>query len=156
MALAIVLPLLHTGAPVRDLRIGSPLVLRGDATAPAGQEHGVSFRLNRAGYPVLIHIDGAGTARLIHPAAGDTPARFEKGRLVLLPPSGSSAWREGLAPGDETYLLAVAVKGPPDSDLLRTWPAAASRTRGESIRAAEARLVQIAGPVSRIDDSNRD
>jgi hypothetical protein len=105
---------------VRDLRIGSPLVLRGEASAPAAEAHGVSFRLTKSGYPVLIHVDGAGAVRLLHPASGAPPTRLGKDRLALLPPGGADAWRADLAPGTETYLLAVATREPPDPRSLQS------------------------------------
>jgi hypothetical protein len=150
-ALAIVWPVLREDSPVRDLRVGSPLVLRGDDPAAAAAPHGVSFRLAEPGYPVLIHIDGAGEVRVIHPAGGDPAVRLPEGRLVLLPPVASTAWREGLAPGPETYLLAVAAESPPPATLLQPLSAPAAGSRRDAIRAAAARLERAVGPVSRCD-----
>jgi len=156
VALAVVLPSLQRGAPVSDLRIGSPLALRGDASAPAGEAHGVSFRLKEAGYPVLVHIDGAGVARLLHPPAGAPPPLLAKDRLALLPPGRSDAWRAELAAGPETYLLAVATREPPEPAQLQALLAVAAGTRQETIRAVRARLAAAVGEVSRCDGPRED
>lgn len=154
MVFAVLLPVLHHGTPVRDLQIGSPLVLRGGDDEPAATEHGVSFRLARAGYPVLIHVDGAGVARLVFPAPGTPPSRFAKGQQALLPPPQAGLrWRDALAAGCETYLLAIATgPTPPDLSTLTHLPTAASRD--DALRAASKRLVRLAGPVARRDASN--
>ena len=147
---AAVLPTLGRRSPVRDLAIGSPLVLRGDAQSPAAAAHGVSFRLVHDGYPVLIHVDGAGVARVLHPAPGTTPARVPADQLVLLPPPRSSMdWRTGLAPGCETYLLAIATDAAPDLSALRTAPAGASRDA--AVRDAAKQLRRLVGAVVRRD-----
>lgn len=156
VALAIVLPVLQRGAPVRDLRIGSPLVLRGEAAAPAAEAHGVSFRLTKSGYPVLIHIDGAGAVRLLHPAFGVPPARLAKDRLALLPPGGTDAWRADLAPGTETYLLAVATREPPEPRRLQALLAVSTRSREQTIRDVAERLCAYVGEVSRLDGPSAD
>ncbi len=156
VAFAIVLPALQRGAPVRDLRIGSPLVLRGEASAPAAEAHGVSFRLTESGYPVLIHVDGAGAVRLLHPASGTPSARLAKDRLVLLPPGGADAWRSGLAPGTETYLLAVATREPPNPMSLQSLLGVSTRSREQTIRDVAERLCAYVGEVSRCDDPSVD
>ena len=156
VALAVILPVLQLGSPVRDLRVGSPLVLRGDAETPAGGTHGVSFRLKKSGYPVLVHIDGDGAARLIHPAAGAPPALLAKDRLVLLPPGEEAVWRADLAAGPETYLLAVATKGPPDREHLQALLPVAAGSRQDAIRAVTAQLSDAVGKVSRCDDPSVD
>lgn len=156
VALAVILPVLQRGSPVRDLRVGSPLVLRGDTETPAGGTHGVSFRLKKSGYPVLVHIDGDGAARLIHPAVGAPPALLAKDRLVLLPPGGEAVWRADLADGPETYLLAVATKGPPDREHLQALLPVAAGSRQEAIRAVTAQLSDAVGKVSRCDDPSVD
>jgi len=123
LALVALAPLLGPSSPVRDLQVGSPLVLRGDSGAAADLRHGVSFRLEKAGYPVLIHVDGAGDARLIHPRQGEEPALYPAGEPVFLPPPGVAAdWRENLAPGCETYVLAVsAADEPPEAQSLESF-----------------------------------
>lgn len=124
MAAALVMialaPHLRRDGVVYDLRVGSPLVLRDATDAPAASRHGVSFRLRRPGHPVLVHVDGAGAGRLVHPLPGDPPGPLVADRLVLLPPPArGDSWRDGLAPGQETYLLAVSDPGsPPDQDAL--------------------------------------
>ncbi len=156
VALAVFWPALQSGAPVRDLRVGSPLVLRGGTPAPAGETHGVSLRLKKPGYPVLVHIDGGGAARLLHPTAGAPPALMAEGRLVLLPTGDAPAWRADLAPGPETYLLAVATREPPDPAQLRALLAIAAGTRQEAIRTVAERLSATVGKVSRCDDPSTD
>ncbi|NTV03496.1 hypothetical protein HGA89_01085 [bacterium] len=156
VAFAIVLPVLQRGAPVRDLRIGSPLVLRGEASAPAAEAHGVSFRLTKSGYPVLIHVDGAGAVRLLYPAFGAPPTRLGKDRLALLPPGGADAWRADLAPGTETYLLAVATREPPNPRSLQSLLGVSTRSREQTIRDVAERLCAYVGEVSRLDDPSAD
>ncbi len=156
VAFAIVLPALQRGAPVRDLRIGSPLVLRGEASAPAAEAHGVSFRLTKSGYPVLIHVDGAGAVRLLHPAFGAPPTRLGKDQLALLPPGGEDAWRADLAPGAETYLLAVATREPPDPGRLEALLTVSTGSREQTIREVAERLSAAVGEVSRRDGPSAD
>jgi hypothetical protein len=148
-----VLPILGRRSPVRDLAVGSPLVIRGDEDSPAATEFGVSFRLTRAGYPVLIHIDGAGVARLIYPAPDEAPTSVPADRLVLLPPPRSSqAWRAELAPGCETYLLAIATDSVPDAGTLAALNAAAAGgSRDDAVRGAAKRLGKMVGTVLRRD-----
>ncbi len=150
---AAVLPTLGRRSPVRDLAVGSPLVLRGDESAPAATPHGVSFRLARDGYPVLIHVDGAGVARVVHPAAGEAPALVPAGQLVLLPPPRSSpGWRADLAPGCETYLLAIATDAAPDTRLLAALAAAPpEESHATAVRLATKRLGKLVGTVVRRD-----
>jgi hypothetical protein len=147
------LPTIGRRSPVRDLAVGSPLVIRGDEDSPAATEFGVSFRLTHAGYPVLIHVDGAGVARLIHPVPGEAPASVPADQLVLLPPPRSSAvWRADLAPGCETYLLAVATEAVPDAGTLAALPAElAGSSRDDAVRGAAKRLGKLVGAVVRLD-----
>ena len=150
---AALLPTFGRRSPVRDLVIGSPLVLRGGANAPAAAEHGVSFRLARAGYPVLVHIDGAGVVRVIHPAPGETPARVPADQLVLLPaPQSSNDWRADLAPGCETYLLAVATDDAPEAAALAALAATTpAESHGAAVRRASKQLGKLVGTVLRRD-----
>jgi hypothetical protein len=107
---------LRPGELVLDLQVGSPLVLRSALDAPAATRHGVSFRLRHPGHPVLVHVDGEGVGRLIHPLPGAPAPLQAAGKLVLLPPPArEDAWRGDLAPGPETYLLSVSDQdSPPD------------------------------------------
>ena len=147
---AAVLPAQRPRTPVRDLQVGSPLVLRGDQETPAATEHGVSFRLARPGYAVLIHVDGAGAARLVYPAPGEDPVRIGTDQRVLLPPARTGeAWRAGLAPGCETYLLAIAADdAPPDGATLGSLAFSPPRsTRDDAIGAVRRQLADLFGPV---------
>jgi len=117
---ALLIPWQQEQSPVSELQVGSPLILRGEGQPAATLEHGVSFRMQQAGYPVLLHVDALGTVRLLHPAPGAEPAFYAADQLLLLPPPSRSAdWRADLPPGRETYLLAVATgeAPPPTADL---------------------------------------
>lgn len=153
LALALVAlgPLVRSSGPVRELRIGSPLVLRGNPADATDLQQGVSFRMARTGYPVLVHVDGAGNARLLYPAPGEVPALYREGELVLLPPPESARdWRAGLAPGCETYLLSVTeAAAPPGSgslELLRFGASAGPRPA--AVEATRRRLDDAFGNVA--------
>ncbi|MEZ4386075.1 MAG: hypothetical protein R3D98_00575 [Candidatus Krumholzibacteriia bacterium] len=152
-ALLILLPGVGERTPVQDLQIGSPLVLRGAPGSPATIEHGLSFRLRHDGFPVVLHVDGAGTVRLIHPSPGSPPRKWSQGERVLLPsPDRQAVWRSALTPGCETYLLAIATKHAPtaaDLAALAALPPAAGRD--EAVRAASRRLGELVGTVARRD-----
>lgn len=151
-AFALLVPALAPRGTIRDLRLGSPLVLRGeDAASPS---RGVSFRLSRAGYPVLVHVDAGGSVRLLHPAGGEAARPIAAGVAVLLPrPELGDAWRSGLTPGCGTYLLAVATERPPATAQLAAL-AAITTTGGPALAVREAarRLRDLAGEVERLDD----
>lgn len=154
IAAAFIIPRLNDRSPIRDLQVGSPLVLRGDLEAPAAMPHGVSFRLTQAGYPVVVHVDGAGTPRLIHPAPGAAADLVATDRLLLLPPpSAGSAWRNGLAEGCESYLLAVvpAASPPPLAELADLDDVSVLASREETIGRLRERLARWPGAVVRID-----
>ncbi|MGD9546440.1 MAG: hypothetical protein AB7V45_02725 [Candidatus Krumholzibacteriia bacterium] len=155
LALVALAPLLGPSSPVRDLQVGSPLVLRGDSGAAADLRHGVSFRLNEAGYPVLIHVDGAGDARLLHPRQGEAPALYPEGELVFLPrPGAAGDWRENLAPGCETYVLAViAADEPPEAQSLESFILKASPgPRRDAVGDLRRRLKDVFGNAAVRDD----
>lgn len=151
-ALALLFPALAARGPIRELQLGSPLVLRGGDAATAGR--GVSFRPSRAGYPVLVHVDAGGTVRLLYPTGGDAGRPVAAGVAVLLPrPEHGDAWRSGLTPGCGTYLLALATERPPTTAQLAAL--AALTTAGEpgpAVREAARRLRELAGAVERLDD----
>lgn len=151
-ALVFLVPTLADRSPVRDLQLGSPLVLRGDeAVAPA---RGVSFRLSRPGYPVLLHIDAGGKVRLLHPATAEPTRPVAAGAAVMLPtPEQGDAWRSGLTSGCGTYLLAVATERPPVPERLAAF--AALSTDGDpraAVRGAASLLRDTVGAVERLDD----
>ncbi len=155
LALVALAPLLGPSSPVRDLQAGSPLVLRGDPSGAAALRHGVSFRLESPGHPVLVHVDGAGDARLVYPRQGEVPALFPEGELVFLPPPGTAAdWRGNLAPGCETYVLAVtAADAPPAAGSLASFLfSASSGPRRDAVDAARRRLEAAFGNAAVCDD----
>lgn len=143
LALIVLWPLIGPSGPVRDLQVAAPLVLRGSPATSVDPSQGVSFRLEEPGYPVLVHIDGAGDARLVFPRPADAPARYPDGERVFLPPPGSSgAWRADLAPGCETYILAVAdLDSPPTTGSLAPFVfTAASGARRDAVGNMRRRL----------------
>lgn len=151
-ALIFLVPALVDRGPVRDLQLGSPLVLRGDdAAAPAP---GVSFRLSRPGYPVLLHIDAGGEVRLLHPVPTGPMRQVAAGAAVMLPtPEQGDAWRSALTPGCGTYLLAVATEQPPAPERLAAF--AALSTDGDqraAVRGAANLLRDTVGAVERLAD----
>ncbi len=154
LVLVALAPHLRRDSMVHDLRIGSPLVLRDAAHDPAASKHGVSFRLRLAGYPVLVHVDGDGIGRLVYPSPGELPGLRPAGKLILLPPPAMlHTWRSGIAPGRETYILAVF---DPDSPPGREELAALSNLepgadRGETIRRFHRMLKTAGATVVRLD-----
>ena len=124
LVLVILAPSMRRHSLVYDLQVGSPLVMRSVEEASPAAKHGLSFRLRRAGHPVLVHVDGEGAARLIYPAPGEGPSPRQADQLILLPPPGVvPEWRSDLAPGRETYLLAVFDAGaPPGQQELASLP----------------------------------
>jgi hypothetical protein len=143
LALVLLGPLLGPSGPVRDLQMGAPLVLRGHPAAGDALLQGVSFRLEKPGYPVLVHIDGAGDARLVHPRSPEEPAPCPAGERVFLPPPGPpGTWRTEPAPGCETYVLAVADLGSPPSagSLAALLLDASSGSRRDAVAEVRRRL----------------
>lgn len=153
-ALIVLGPSLTGRGPVRDLRLGSPLVLRGEASTTPPR--GVSFRLARSGYPVLLHVDAGGAVRLLHPAPASPSPPLAAGTLVLLPPPESGdAWRSGLTPGCGTYLLAVATGRPPTpAQLAALATLTTGGDRRAAARGAERLLRETIGAVERLDDED--
>jgi hypothetical protein len=151
-ALVFLVPALVDRGPVRDLQLGSPLVLRGDhAAAPA---HGVSFRLSRPGYPVLLHVDAGGEVRLLYPVPAEPMRQVSAGAALMLPtPEQGDAWRSGLTPGCGTYLLAVATERPPAPERLASFAALSTDgDRRAAVRGAASLLRDTVGAVERLDD----
>lgn len=151
---AILVPLQRQRSPLEELRVGSPLVLRGQAVLDAATEHGVSFRLRKASYPVLLHIDAAGAVRVLYPPAGAEPVLHEAGRLLLLPPPGSVPdWRASLPAGRETYLLGLApAGGPPAIDHILGLAGGASGVGREEVATrVRQRLQVVCSHVERLD-----
>lgn len=154
LAAVVLLPLLGPSGPVRDLQVGAPLVLRGDPAVGEELLRGVSFRLERPGYPVLVHIDGAGDARLVFPRPPAAPAPCSADELVFLPPPGSpGAWRDDLAPGCETYVLAVAdLDSPPTAGSLTAFLFdASSGSRRDAVGDVRRRLKAAFGNAAACD-----
>lgn len=149
-ATAVLAPLAARRPILRDVQIGSPLVLRG-GTPPAA-DFGLGFRMARAGYPVLLHVDAAGRVRLLYPALNDPAARFVRDQLVLLPPpDDGDAWRANVPTGCETYLLAAALVPPGPQALFDLASLPPAPTRAEAVRAASRRLADLVGKVVRRD-----
>lgn len=155
LALIVLVPLLRPSDPVRDLRVGSPLVLRGESDAAADLRRGVSFRMERAGYPVLVHVDGAGDARLVYPRPGEAPTLYPEGESVFLPPPDTASdWRKDLAPGCETYILAVGDATAPvqAATLVSFHFVESSDPRGNAVRDVRRRLQAVFGNAAVRDD----
>jgi hypothetical protein len=151
---AVLLPLQRERSPVSDLQVGSPLVLRGEASQAAATEHGVSFRLRQAGYPVLLHVDALGTVRLLYPEPGSQPEKHAADQLLLLPPPGRGAdWRADLPSGRETYLLGVVPgDSPPSGADLGRLPGLIAGPDREQVAAQALRQLQaICGRAVRLE-----
>ncbi len=154
LVLVALAPHLRRDSAIYDLRVGSPLVLRDAADEPAASRHGVSFRLRSAGHPVLVHVDGEGVGRVVYPSPDELPRLRAAGKLILLPPpAGEDMWRSSLAPGRETYILAVF---DPDSPPGREGLEALSNLepgadRGETIRRFYRMLEYAGSAVVRLD-----
>lgn len=91
------------------------LVVFADDDGP-GVGYVVDFESERAGYPVVLHVDADGFPSLLFPAGG--LARVEAGRRFRLPdPEGHAIWWS--APGASATVLTVLAENPPaDVDRL--------------------------------------
>jgi hypothetical protein len=138
LALAAVLVLMVTGpwrggdsahGPVLgDLRL-APAVVARDAAGPAGEgvpggasgaPVTVRFTPVRAGWPLVVRVDAAGTT-LLTPTPAGAGWRVAANRPAVLPPPGSGVtWRA--APAGEAVCWVVALAGDPLAD-----PAAVAR-----------------------------
>lgn len=91
------------------------LVVFAEAAGP-GIGYAVDFEAERAGYPVVLHVDADGFPSLLFPVGG--VARLDAGNRVRLPdPTGTSTW---WSDEDEivTVLTVLAEKPPADVDRL--------------------------------------
>lgn len=153
--LAVTLPSLRA----RPTGIASlDLVVFTEAAGP-GVSYAVDFECERAGYPVVVHVDDDGFPSLLFPVAGT--ARVEAGQQLRLPdPYGQATWWAGA--NDTATLLTVLAEQPVgDVDrLVELVERAAARADdpGRALRNVESVLRRRLGePVTRwlrpIEDS---
>lgn len=90
------------------------LVVFADATGP-GIGYAVDFEAERAGYPVVVHVDADGFPSLLFPVGG--VARLDAGNRVRLPdPTGTSTW---WSEEDQTVTVLTVLAEQPPADVDR-------------------------------------
>ena len=164
-ALVLVVAPWRTGPTIRDVTLQPAEHLRG-ATTPAptaeperpwhtGEAFFLQFHLERAGAPVVFHLDPEGSLNLLYPDPRAQPQRFAAGSVVQLPArEEDSEWVFEGPPGAETFLISLATRADFDPALLlqdAQSAVAPLEERAMRVQAVQNLLVKQLGETQRIE-----